>query len=80
MTGLGSQSQMYCWGQARRTLPIISTSLYDDSKISTLNKLFVTQDSDINSQMSYDEFNNNGKLFLQYPTYMGGFDYEFYFK
>lgn len=80
MTGLGSKSQMYCWGNIARSVPILSTSLYDVSKISTINKLFVTKEADRNSQMSYNEYYNEGKLFLKYPTYIGGFDYEFYFK
>ena len=46
MTGLGSSSQMYCWGDVARTIPILSTSLYDVSKISTINKLFITHESE----------------------------------
>ena len=80
MTGLGSKSQMYCWGKVGRSLPILSTSLYDVSKISHINKLFITQESESSTNIAFDEFNNNGKLFLKYPTYLGGFDYEFYFK
>lgn len=80
MTGLGSSSQMYCWGNIARSVPILSTSLYDVSKISTINKLFVTKESERKSQMSYNEYHDDGKLFLKYPTYIGGFDYEFYFK
>lgn len=80
MTGLGSKSQMYCWGEVGRSLPIMNTSLYNIDKVNTLNKLFVTQKADVNKQMSFDEFNNSGQLFLKYPTYIGGFDYEFYFK
>jgi hypothetical protein len=80
MTGLGSSSQMYCWGNIARSVPILSTSLYDVSKISTINKLFVTKESERKSQMSYNEYFDEGKLFLKYPTYIGGFDYEFYFK
>jgi len=82
MIGLGSSSQMYCWGNAGRMIPILSTSLYDVSKISHINKLFITQESDSSKKLAFDEFNNNnnGELFLKYPTYLGGFDYEFYFK
>ena len=80
MTGLGSKSQMYCWGNTDKSLPILSTSLYDVSKIDSINKLFVTQTSDLGKQMTFEKFNNNGKLFLRYPTYIGGFDYPFYFK
>ncbi|MDX9960445.1 MAG: hypothetical protein RBS32_03065, partial [Aliarcobacter sp.] len=80
MTGLGSASQMYCWGNTARSLPILSTSLYDVAKIDSINKLFITQKSDLSKQMSFDKFNYNNKLFLKYPTYISGFDYPFYFK
>jgi hypothetical protein len=80
MTGIGSQSQMYCWGNVGRSIPILSTSLYDVSKINTINKLFISQENDKTSQMAFDNFDNNGNLFLKYPTYIGGFDYAFYFK
>ena len=80
MTGFTAASQMYCWGNVGRSIPILSTSLYDVSKISTINKLFISQESDKTTQMSFDNYNNSGNLFLKYPTYIGGFDYPFYFK
>lgn len=80
MTGIGSSSQMYCWGNVGRSIPILSTSLYDVGKISTINKLFISTESDKTSQMAFDNFNDSGNLFLKYPTYIGGFDYPFYFK
>ena len=80
MTGIGSASQMYCCGNVGRSVPILSTSLYDVGKISTINKLFITQESEKSTQMAFDNFNNAGSLFLKYPTYIGGFDYPFYFK
>ncbi|QKJ28108.1 hypothetical protein [Aliarcobacter cibarius] len=80
MTGIGSASQMYCWGNVGRSIPILSTSLYDVGKINTINKLFITQESEKTKQMAFDNFNNSGSLFLKYPTYIGGFDYPFYFK
>lgn len=80
MTGLSTASQMYCWGNVGRSIPILSTSLYDVSKINTINKLFITQTNDKLKQMAFDEYNNSGSLFLKYPTYIGGFDYPFYFK
>ena len=80
MTGIGSASQMYCWGNIGRSIPILSTSLYDVDKISTINKLFITQESEKSTQMAFENFNNAGSLFLKYPTYIGGFDYPFYFK
>lgn len=81
MTGLLSASQLYCWGNVGRSLPIVNTNTYDTSKIDSINKLFITQDSEISKQMSFDSFNNaKNMLFLKYPTYIGGFDYPFYFK
>jgi len=80
MTGLGSESQLYCWGNVARTIPILSTSLYDISKISTMNKLFITQEKEKKVQMSFNDFFYDGKLFLKFPSYLGGFDYPFYFK
>lgn len=80
MTGFGSASQMYCWGNVGRSIPILSTSLYDMSKIDSINKLFISQESEKTKQMSFTNFDNNGNLFLRYPTYIGGFDYPFYFK
>lgn len=80
MTGVEEGSQMYCWGDVARSLPLLSTSLYNVDRIKTINKLFITQESESNEQMSFDEYNNKGKLFLKYPTYINGFDYPFYFK
>jgi hypothetical protein len=80
MTGLASESQLYCWGNIARSIPILSTSLYDMSKISSINKLFVTQENEKKDTMSYKQYNSSGKLFLRFPTYIGGFDYGFYFK
>ena len=82
MTGLEQSSQMYCWGNVARSLPILNTSLYDMDKIESLNKLFFSQNQDINKQMSFDTYDTdkNGMLFLKYPTYISGFDYPFYFK
>jgi hypothetical protein len=80
MTGVGSASQMYCWGDINRSIPILSTSLYDVSKTTTINKLFTTQESDKKTQMSFNDYYYNGKFWLKYPTYIGEFDYAFYFK
>lgn len=82
MTGVEQSSQMYCWGNVARSLPILNTSLYDTDKIESLNKLFFSQNQDINKQMSFDTYDTeeNGMLFLKYPTYINGFDYPFYFR
>jgi len=85
MTGFNSESQMYCWGNVNRSIPVLSTSLYDIDKISTINKLFITQEDDKEKRMGYRQYsstgnNDDGKLFLRFPTYIGGFDYGFYFK
>ena len=83
MTGVETSTQMYCWGNVARAIPILNTSLYDYNKINTIgdiNDLFISKKENEAEQMSYDKYNNNGNLFLKYPTYIGGFDYEFYFK
>lgn len=83
MTGVETSTQMYCWGNVARAIPILNTSLYDVSKIDNIgdiNDLFISQVKDEAKQMSFDNYNNNGNLFLKYPTYIGGFDYGFYFK
>lgn len=80
ITGFSTESQMYCWGVVGRSLPILSTSLYNMDKISSLNKLFISTSEDENKQMSFNEYDINGSLFLKFPTYLGGFDYPFYFK
>jgi hypothetical protein len=79
-SGQGVKSQLYCWGHVGRSLPILNTSLYNTEKISSINKLFVTSLADVKNQMAYDNYNDEGNLFLKYPTYIGGFDYPFYFK
>ncbi|WP_198304243.1 hypothetical protein [Arcobacter vandammei] len=79
-TGIGVKSQLYCWGNVGRSLPILNTGLYDISKIPSVNKLFITQESENMNQMAYDNYNNAGNLFLKYPTYISGFDYDFKFK
>ncbi len=80
VTGLNTDSQMYCWGVVGRSIPILSTSLYNMGKISSLNKLFISTKEDESKQMSFDRYDINGSLFLKFPTYIGGFDYPFYFK
>lgn len=79
-TGLGVRSQLYCWGNVGRSLPILNTGLYDISKIPSVNKLFVTKESEKDDRMSYTQYDNEGSLFLKYPTYISGFDYDFKFK
>ena len=80
ITGVQNESQMYCWGITGRSIPILSTSLYDMDKISNLNKLFITTKNDKNNSMTKDLYDINGYLFVKFPTYIGGFDYPFYFK
>ena len=81
LTGLNTKSQMYCWGDVGRSLPLVNTSLYDLNKIRTLNKLFITDKKDLFKQNTKNEFNNNknNNLYLKFPTYIGGFDYQFYY-
>lgn len=80
MTGLESQSQLYCWGNVARSIPIVNTSLYDPSKYPGLNRLFMTEEGYKDFRLSYTQFHSDGNLFLKFPTYIAGFDYGFYFK
>ena len=78
-SGYVESFKLYCWGHVSRSVPILSTSLYDTSKIST-NKLFVNESADLANAIALDEFLDGSELFLKYPTYISGFDYLFYFK
>lgn len=81
MEGISNLSQMYCWGEVNRSIPILNSSLYDMDEIIYVNKLFISEEEDLLKQQSFDKFNgNNNTLFLMYPNYISGFDYEFYFK
>ena len=91
MCGIDVNNQMYCWGMMsyygpdmRDTfmLPVFNTNLYDTNK----DFLIVEGGNSNLTNMTSDEWsttNSDGKtgaFFMKYPTYIGGFNYEFIFK
>lgn len=90
MCGIDVNNQMYCWGMmsfygdkmsATFMLPVFNTNLYD------LDKDFLVAEGGNNNltNMTSDEWVTNidketGLFFMKYPTYIGGFNYEFEFK
>ncbi|WP_419764067.1 MAG: hypothetical protein ACNI28_09760 [Arcobacter sp.] len=90
--GIDINNQMYCWGimssQKEGSLdenkvantfmiPVFNTNLFDLDK----DYLVVEGgDSGYLTNMTSEEWNDNGTFYLKYPTYIGGFNYEFTFK
>ncbi|QOG11232.1 hypothetical protein [Arcobacter sp. FWKO B] len=93
MCGIDIYNQMYCWGIVSYTrsgtsttdyigntfmLPVFNTNLYD------LDKDFLVAEGGRNGHLtpisSGDWTTGGGTFFLKYPTYIGGFNYEFIFK
>jgi len=88
--GIDTSNQMYCWGKMSfyRTdssdvgntfmLPVFNTNLYD------LNTDFLVAEggeSGYLTKMTSEDWNPSGNdFFIKYPTYIGGFNYEFKFK
>lgn len=91
MCGIDINNQMYCWGimsyygeNMRDTfmLPVFNTNLYDADKDYLIAE---GGDSNLTNMTSYtwETTNSSGKtgaFFMKYPTYIGGFNYEFTFK
>ncbi|APW64452.1 hypothetical protein LPB137_00685 [Poseidonibacter parvus] len=94
MCGIDIYNQMYCWGKMSfyRTvetsyidlmgntfmLPVFNTNLYD------LEKDFLLAEGGYDgylTKMTSGDWNpSNNDFFIKYPTYIGGFNYEFIFK
>ena len=95
MCGIDENKQMYCWGiqSFYRTgtaaidrigntfmIPVFNTNLYD------LDKDFLVVEGGSNghlTNMTSDEWTTTDSkkpFFMRYPTYIGGFNYEFIFK
>lgn len=94
MCGIDINDQMYCWGiqsfyRSGNTgidplgntfmIPVFNTNLYD------LDKDFLVAEGG-NNQLTnltsnpWTIDNGKGEFFMKYPTYIGGFNYEFEFK
>ncbi|MDZ7818121.1 MAG: hypothetical protein U5K55_05700 [Aliarcobacter sp.] len=90
MCGLNTDNQLYCWGIQSYThstdteantymLPVFNTNLYDSTK----DYLVVEGgDSNILTPITSEStwLSSSGKFNIKYPTYIGGFNYEFIFK
>jgi hypothetical protein len=94
MCGIDINNQMYCWGKMSYyragsdstskmgntfMLPVFNTNLYD------LEKDFLVTEGGQNAYLtkmtSGEDWNPSGNdFFIKYPTYIGGFNYEFKFK
>jgi hypothetical protein len=93
MCGIDIYNQMYCWGiqsfyragtgDTNYTgntfmIPVFNTNLYD------LDKDYLVAEGGYNgylTNITSDEWtNSDGAFFIKYPTYIGGFNYEFIFK
>jgi len=93
MCGIDIYNQMYCWGKMSYyrsgssitgkmgntfMLPVFNTNLYDSTKD------FLVAEGGYNAyltKMTSGDWNSSGNdFFIKYPTYIGGFNYEFIFK
>jgi hypothetical protein len=88
MCGINTDNQMYCWGvqtysssnnQEDNTfmLPIFNTNLFD------INKDYLVAEggtSTTPTTMTSGSWISSSKFYIKYPTYIGGFNYEFIFK
>ncbi|MBU3014373.1 hypothetical protein KO488_06355 [Poseidonibacter lekithochrous] len=93
MCGIDTSNQMYCWGKMSFyrsggsnsdfvgntfMLPVFNTNLYD------LKKDFLVAEGGYSgylTKMTSGDWNPSGNdFFMKYPTYIGGFNYEFTFK
>ncbi|QKF65744.1 hypothetical protein AVENP_0164 [Arcobacter venerupis] len=81
MCGIDVNDQMYCWGNMVNSsgtgliLPLFNANLHDESK----DYLLFEKTNSLTTMTSGD-WVNNSKYYIKYPTYIGGFNYEFIFK
>lgn len=91
MCGIDIYNQMYCWGMQSffqgsaegntYMIPVFNTNLYDSNK----DYLVVEGgSSNVLTNMTSNEWtistDSTKPFFMKYPTYIGGFNYEFIFK
>jgi hypothetical protein len=90
MCGIDIYNQMYCWGMQSFyrsgyatgntfMIPVFNTNLYD------INKDYLVAEGGDNllTNMTSGDWttsDSKGPFFIKYPTYIGGFNYEFIFK
>ena len=90
MCGIDIYNQMYCWGiqSFYRSgyadgntfmIPVFNTNLYDSTKDYLIAE---GGDNYLTNMTSNDWTTSDSKkpFFMKYPTYIGGFNYEFIFK
>lgn len=83
MCGIDINYQMYCWGKMSISgtktymLPIFMANLHDENK-----DFLITENntSNVVTNMTSSEWLTSGEYVIKYPTYIGGFNYEFIFK
>ena len=90
MCGIDIYNQMYCWGMQSFyrsgyptgntfMIPVFNTNLYDLTK----DYLVAEGGDNILTNMTSGDWtttDTKGPFFIKYPTYIGGFNYEFIFK
>lgn len=83
MCGIDKSNQLYCWGDMAVSgvgtfmLPMFMANLHDEKK----DYLLLENDSaNTITNMTSGEWLNSGNYVMKYPTYIGGFNYEFIFK
>lgn len=88
MCGINTDNQMYCWGVQTYSsttnsedntfmLPVFNTNLFD------INKDYLVSEGATNTTpttMTSGTWLKNSEFYIKYPTYIGGFNYEFIFK
>ena len=89
MCALNTDDQLYCWGMQSYydssnaeantfMLPVFNTNLYDS------NKDYLVAEGGISESLttitSGSWTTSSKTFFIKYPTYIGGFNYEFIFK
>ena len=96
MCGIDIYNQMYCWGQMSHyrlashpllktgntyMIPVFNTNLYDLDKDFLVSEGGSTSSNAVLSPMTSGAWSrDDGSFFVKYPTYVGGFNYEFTFK
>lgn len=88
MCGIDVNNQMYCWGYmvvnssaqndsvSGLLLPMFNANLHDETK----DFLFLENSSNSITTVTSGDWIKDSKYFIKYPTYIGGFNYEFIFK
>lgn len=79
---IDTNKQMYCWGDLSNTnndgfvIPIFGSNIQDENK----DFIFLEKDGNSITTVTSNNWINNSKYFLKYPTFIGGFNYDIIFK